>query len=86
MMELALRCESFCLAFVICVLLTLNTITAHNATNVVYDSQFDQQQVFTNKIPAHHGSTIIGTHKPVSVYPFMLQNALATRFVLCFVY
>ena len=38
------------------------------------------------KIPAHHGSTIIGTHKPVSVYPFMLQNALATRFVLCFVY
>ena len=48
MMELALRCESFCLAFVICVLLTLNTISAHNATKVVYDSRFDQQQVFAN--------------------------------------
>ena len=31
------------------------------------------------KIPALHGSTIIGTHKPVSDYPFTLQNALATR-------
>ena len=48
MMKLALRCESFYLAFVICVLLSLNTISAHNATKVVYDSQFDQQQVFAN--------------------------------------